>query len=767
MVSKQDILQEFQKNPEKYWKVSLFEEEGFKRYVCEVCGKGFWSLKPRKSCPEHNSYAFISNPITKGSWDYFETWENFKNFFEKNGHEVINRYPVVSTWRPDLFFVIASIQDFQRLEGKIINFEYPANPLIVPQICLRFNDIQNVGVTGKHLTSFQMNGQHAFKKGKEGYWKDTCMQLNYNFLTKVMGIPKQEIVYLEDIWAMPDLSAFGPCIEAHVGGLEIVNNVFMEYYLENGKIKTMPIQVVDVGWGHERLVWFTQGTYTLYDAVFGKTISKLKNKLGLSYDRSIFESYSKLAATLDFERGDAIKAKEEIAKKIGINLQELEKNVLPMQALYAIVDHARSLTFAIADGALPSNVGGGYNLRVLLRRALSFIEKYKFDLELQDICLMHVDYFSKMFPELREATEDIQKIIKHETQKWLESKKQKKKLIERLAGKKLGIEELVKIYESQGITPEELGIKPPQEFYKKLTERKIGKKIEAEKFEHDVSNLPPTKILYYEEPEIFEFRAKVIAVFDDWVVLDQTAFYPTSGGQLHDVGFINDARVLDVVKIGKVVLHKLDKKMSVGQEVFCKVDKERRISTMLHHDAIHLINGAVKKVIGNWCNQYGSQVEESKARIDITHFKRLEANEIAKIEELANQVVEQAIPIQKVVMERNEAEKKFGFRIYQGGYVPEKQIRIIKIGDFDVEACGGTHGKNTKDIGCILITKTKKIADGLVRIEIKAGKAALEFLKQKQKILKEVAKKLGVDVEEVPSKVEEIFNQWKKLRKRK
>ncbi len=765
---KELVLKEFQKNPQKYWKVDIFEQEGYKRYICKICGKGFWSIKERETCPEHDIYQFINNTPVKNKLDYFQTWEKFAKFFEKNGHEIINRYPVVSTWRPDLFFVIASIQDFQRLEGKVISFEYPANPLVVPQICLRFNDIENVGVTGKHLTCFQMSGQHAFNDGKGGYWKDECMQYNFEFLTKELSINKEEIVYLEDVWTMPDLSAFGPCIEAHVRGLEIVNNVFMEFYMDNGQIKQLPTRVVDVGWGHERLVWFSQGTYTLYDAVFKPIIDKLLRQTGISYDKEIFEKYSKLAATLNFEDVDDVeKAKEEVARKIGISKEELEKNVEPMHAIYAIVDHTRSLTFGISDGALPSNVGGGYNLRVLLRRALSFVEKLNLNINPIDVCFMHVDYFGKMFPEIRENTDAIQTILEHEIKKWKEGKKQKAKIIEKLKNKSLSLEELLKVYESQGITPEELGIKVPREFYKKLTEKRSGRRIHEEKINFDVSHLPATQILYYNEPEIFEFEAEVIESFDDWVVLDKTAFFPTSGGQMHDTGKLNESNVIEVIKVGKVILHKVDKPLKKGEKVIGRVDRERRYLTMLHHDAIHIINGAVKKVIGKWCNQYGSQVEHNKARIDITHFKRLEKEEVEKIEKLANEVVKNAISIEKEILPRQEAERKYGFWIYQGGYVPEKNIRIVKIGNFDVEACGEKKKKNTKDVGCILITRTKRIADGLVRIEIKANKAAIEFLEEKKRILEKVAETLNVREEEVPEKVMEVFNEWKKLKKKK
>ncbi|RLJ06455.1 MAG: alanine--tRNA ligase, partial [Candidatus Aenigmatarchaeota archaeon] len=231
MLTKEGLKKEFEKNWKKHYEVELFREKGFIRKKCPNCGKNFWTLDPdRKLCgdPPCENYGFIGKTITKGKWDYIETWKQFEKFFVKEGHTSIPRYPVIDRWRPDLFFTIASIQDFQRLDQGNMVFEYPANPLVVPQVCLRFNDISNVGVTGRHHTSFIMSGQHAFGYPKEGYFKDRCMELNFGFLHRVMGIPETEITYIEDLWTMPDFSAFGPSIEAFSKGLELVNHVFMQ-----------------------------------------------------------------------------------------------------------------------------------------------------------------------------------------------------------------------------------------------------------------------------------------------------------------------------------------------------------------------------------------------------------------------------------------------------------------------------------------------------------------------------------------------------------
>lgn len=768
MLTKEKIMKEFQKEPEKYWRVELFEREGFVRKVCPVCNKGFWTLEEeRKHCPDPScgeEYGFLGNPVTKVKWDYVEAWKNFERFFVKKGHASIPRYPVITIWREDLFFNIASIVDFQRFDEGVMVFEYPANPLIVPQMCLRFNDIANVGVTGRHNTCFMMPGQHAFNYPKEGYWKDRTIELNFEFLTKVMGIPKEKIIYVEELWTMPDLSAFGPYIESFSLGLELCNSGFMQFGRSDSGYRELPMKVVDVGWGLERLVWFSNGTPTSYDVVFGPVVKKIIEKVGVEYDKELFLKYAKIAGCLDVNEVKDIRVvREKVARKLGMSVEEIEEKIAPLEAVYAIADHTRALVFAIADGALPSNVGGGYNLRVILRRALSFIEKFRWDLKLKEVALWHVCYLKKIFPELEEAREDIEKILDVEEGRYRKTRERCKKLVTLLKKEELKEEELLRIYESYGITPEDLGIKVPSTFYDKLTRKHMGKRKEEKSLPFNVSELPGTQVLFYQP--IYGFKARVIKTFNSYVVLDRSAFYPRSGGQDCDLGFIDGKKVLDVEKIGRVIVHKIEGEIEEGKEVECKVDRKRREILTHHHDAIHVINGAARKVLGNHIHQYGAEKTVEKARIDLTHYQGLSEEEIERIERIANDIIEKGIEIEKFWMERKEAEKKFGFKIYQGGYVPSKEVRIVKIGDFDIEACSGTHGNNTREIGWIKIIKTKRIADGLVRIEILAGERATEYLEEKERILKEVAKELNVREEEVPKAVESLFKEWKKLKK--
>jgi alanyl-tRNA synthetase len=772
MVTKADILKQLQKEPEKYWKVGIFEQEGFQRKVCPNCGKGYWTLQEdRIHCPDPGcgeEYGFIGDTVTKSKTDYIETWKLFEKFFVKNGHASVPRYPVISRWREDLFFNIASIVDFQRFDEGVMTFDYPENPLIVPQMCLRFNDIPNVGITGRHHSCFMMPGQHAFNMPKEGYGKDKCIDLNFKFFTEAMGVPKEELIYMEDLWAMPDFSALGPYIETFSRGLELVNSGYMQFSLANGGLKDLPMKAIDVGWGLERLCWFSNGTPTGYESVFGPVVEKLKDVCSVEYDEEFFMKYAKVSGSLNIDEvSDLAKARQQVAKSIGVSVDELEKKIAPLEGLYAVADHSRALAFAISDGGLPSNVGGGYNLRVILRRALGFIQKFGWKVKLEDVAHWHIDYLKKLFPELAENEDDIGKILDVEEKRYSENKSRAAKIVQSLSGKTVSSDEMIQLYDSQGITPEQLGIETPPDFYAKVTERHMGQEAEKQKPQLDVSSLPQTKVMYYDEPYVFEFDAKILAVLNEnFVILDQTAFYPTSGGQQHDMGTIDNVAVTDVFKIGKVIVHRTFGELKSGKTVRCVVDRDRRKILQRHHDAVHVVNGATKKVLGNHVNQAGAEKDVDKARLDITHYEALTEDDRMKIEDLANSVVQKSVPVKKHVMSRSDAERKFGFRIYQGGYVPSKEVRVVEIENFDIEACAGTHGDNTGEIGPIVIIKTKRIADGVVRIELKAGDVAEEYLREKENILKEVSSKLGVPEGDVPKAVEKMFAEWKSLRKR-
>ena len=359
--------------------MTVLKNAGFKRRKCKGCGQWFWSLE-KETCGDTNcegGYHFINGHDM--GWDFLTTIEKWERFFERNRHKVIDPYPIVARWRDDLHFVIASIADFQPWVLRGIT-EPPGNPLAVSQPCLRFNDLDNVGRTGRHMSMFFMGGQHAFNL--HDYWINETIHFGFKFLKDILKIPAEKITYKEDVWSGG--GNFGPCIEAFSDGLEIVNHVFMQFEDTDGGYKEMKMKVVDTGWGIERLAWYASGKANTYEAIFPR-LAKLRHDLKIDTDFKDF-IWSQIGL-YDVNEGEAM------PPAIREKLQKMK----PLQDLYTVLDHTRGLSFALADGAIPSNVGGGYNLRVLLRRVFSIIEKNKFDISPEELIKGHAHYFSKRF----------------------------------------------------------------------------------------------------------------------------------------------------------------------------------------------------------------------------------------------------------------------------------------------------------------------------------------------------------------------------------
>jgi alanyl-tRNA synthetase len=768
---KELLRKKFSSDPDRYYKVELFRKYGFIRKKCPLCEGYFWTLDEKNAhCPEQpcGEYTFLGDPPTNKRFGYTDAWNTISNYFQKNGHKKIARYPVVCRWRPDLYFTVASIVDFQRIESGKVVFEFPANPLIVPQVCPRFVDIGNVGITGRHYTSFCMVGQHALAN-PEGYWKDRCIELDFNLLTQEFNIPKEEIIFKEDVWVGP--GAFGNSLEFYVRGLELGNAVFTAFEGNPFHYKEYEEKVIDMGAGLERFAWITQGTPTSYDSVFGKAALELQQKIGLEFndsEKNLMFRYFKLAGTMDveqFKTGDT--APIEILRQIGETNEQFAKKMIALRSIYSIIDHTRTLVFAISDGALPSNVGGGYNLRVILRRAFDYVASLGEGNDLGSIAEWHCNDLRVMFPELREHVEEIKTVFDAEEAKYGTTKEHSRKIIEGLVAKKSGLssEQMIQLYDSDGITPETLqreGLKidVPADFYTKVTERHMSqRRIDSEKESIEVLDLPPTRLLFYENRDQFKFEAKVLAIIrDQYLVLDMTAFYARSGGQEPDHGTIEGFQVVDVIKSNGVVLHQMkDLKSGIilGETVHGVVDKKRRSLIMRHHTATHIVNGASRRILGSWVWQHSAFKDEDMGKLDITHFAHLSREQVLKIERLSNEVVRQDLPVKVSFIPRNEAEQKYGFRLYQGGVVPNKELRIVNIEGWDVEACGGTHCSSTGEIGLIKITKSERVQDGVERLEFVAGEAAVDYVEHQESILNEAVSQLETGNEKL---IEAIAN---------
>ncbi|MGV8086818.1 MAG: alanine--tRNA ligase [Candidatus Woesearchaeota archaeon] len=791
---KKSFKLEASKTPEKYYAVNALKNEGFTRGQCNHCKKFFWSTHSRDVCGDAEcikGLTLFSNNPTRNPMTYIEVWEKYKKHFTNLGYTAINRYPVVSKWNPTTDFTIASIAAFQPyvVSGEV---EAPAKKLVIPQFCLRFGDIDNVGITGSHCTGFVMIGQHAFVSPTEWNQEHFFMDI-YNYVTKVVNLSKDELVLHEDAWAGG--GNFGPCMEFFSNGIELFNQVYMMFEHSDEGDRELKIKVLDMGLGMERIAWFSQGTATMYDAIFPTVLDYLKETTNVQFDMELFRKFAPYSALLNVDEvEDMNSAWQNVAEHVGIDVETLKAKILPMTAIYSIAEHLRSLLFAITDGGLPSNVGGLYNLRVIFRRMMNFIDKNSWteNIDIKKVLRLHAQYLEPIFPELNNAVNEVYEILEYERKKYYESRQREHNIIKNIVIKNETIttEKLIELYDSNGINPEELAIEAkkqnleiivPDNFYKLVAEKheldtikaKDSIKTQTKKEKHyDVGELK-TDALYFEHYDLIDFKGVVLKIIHDTeeknykVILDKTVFYPTSGGQLNDVGTLEKCKVIDVFKQGKVIIHVLNEiNFNEGQIIHGKIDFDRRMQLAQHHTATHILNGAARKILGEHIWQAGASKTLEKARLDITHYENLSKEQLSKIEDFANKIIKENIPVNKSFMRRNIAESKYGFRIYQGGAVPGKDLRIVEILGFDVEACGGTHLDITGDAGQIRIIKSSKLQDGIVRIEFTAGLAAEKTLQEKETSLDEISKILNCNPKQVPLRAEELFSKWKKIVKK-
>ncbi|MFH1134257.1 MAG: alanine--tRNA ligase [Nanoarchaeota archaeon] len=777
---KEEFRQKASVAPEKFYAVDVLKEEGYQRKQCPHCKRHYWSIG-RETCGDPacaGGYTFFDKPPAKKKLDYLGVWNEFAKHFKKRGYTPIPRYPVAARWRDDTDFVQASIYDFQPyvVRGEV---EPPANPLVVPQFCLRFNDIDNVGLTGAHFTGFVMIGQHAFVPPEQfkqaQYFRDI-----HSWLKEGLGLPNDEITYHEDAWAGG--GNFGPCMEFFSRGLELGNQVYMWYEKTAAGSKDLSIRVLDMGMGHERNAWFSQGTPTAYEATFPTVCYHLFQKTGVKPDADLIRRFIPYASYLNVdESADINKNWQLVADKVGMSVKDLRAQIMPLSGLFSIAEHMRTLLVALSDGCLPSNTGGSYNLRVLYRRANSILKEYNWNISLIELCELHARYLQPLFPELSEHLDEVANILDVEEKRFIEMRKRSRGMIEQMLQKPVTVQSLVQAYDTQGINPQlvaqvakELGksVSIPDDFYAKVQELHAGqesatatvKKVLPPEFSAlDNVVIQQTRALYLQDYRLSITTATVMAKIGVYVVLDQTVFYPTSGGQLHDMGTVDDLKVVNVFKYHNLIVHQLEKEGAFmpGSRVQLAIDMQRRKQLAQHHTATHIVNAAARLVLGNHVNQAGAKKTLEKATLDITHYDNLTDEQLKRIEAEANAIVTRNIPIQLVSMPRARAERDFGMRIYQGGAVPGKELRIVSIKGIDVEACGGTHLNSTGEVGPIKVLRSSKVQDGVIRIEYSAG-AALDIRDSQEKtLLKEAAAILGCDPDQVPGRADELFHKWK------
>ncbi len=711
--------------------LDFFHRNGFARRACPACGAAFWTLGSHTRCQESpcSPYGFLGRPGFGRPHRLSEMRERFLAFFERHGHERVRRYPVIARWRADVFFVQASIYDFQPwvTSGEV---PPPANPLTISQPCVRFVDLEEVGRSGRHFTEFEMLAHHAFNRpDRPVYFKDRTVELCHELLTSELGADPRAITYKEEVWEGG--GNLGPSLSVGLLGVELATLVFMEYRRDGEALAPMPLTVVDTGYGLERFTWMSQGTETAYEAVFGPLLTELP--LG------------------------------------------------PPATAAMLLDHARTVNFLLTDGIVPSNSQEGYYARLLLRRMLRTLGSRPDRPSLPALLDRVAREQAKDHPELGEHRDDQRRVVAAETERFEEAIARARGTIRResarraAGGPPFGPEDLVGWYDSLGVTPdvavEELGgrLTVPEDFYARVARRHEAEiaratatpEAEAARPPEPPADLAPTEVLYYADPYTHAFRGRVAFAAGPWVVLDRTYFYPTGGGQITDTGTLEGIPVVEVSRHGPWVFHRLDRPapFAPGATVAGAIDLPRRRQLMQHHTATHLLHGALRELLGPHVWQAGAFKGTELARIDITHYRALTREELHDVDRRVNQVVRENRPVRSYFEGRAEAERRFGFTLYQGGAVPGRELRIVEIEGFDVEACGGTHCTRTGEVGFVSLLGTERIQDGVVRLVYAAGDRALDLKELHDRALAEAARKLGVPPEKVPEGVDRLLGE--------
>ena len=808
---------------------TLFESMGYIRKKCTVSGLWFWtSDAQRETCGDTNQdeYTFIGNPLIKGFSSRGrdlkdEMREAFLNFFEQSSHTRVDPYPVLARWRDDIHLNIASIANFQPhvTSGMV---EPPSNPLTISQPCIRLTDVDAVGRSGRHLTTFEMMAHHVFNDSEKGisyYWANECITFCHQMLTETFAISDKEITYVENPWSGGGNA--GEAVEVIVGGLELATLVFMNLVededgdvdIKGERYSEMSLQIIDTGYGLERFCWAAAGTPTIYEAIYPETVkwlkdisgfTKIESSLdGINLDKLLGEM-SKLNGIMNIEAGvdgeELIQIFIERLSERGFSItsQQFQSVTEPLSCIYAIPDHLHALANMLGDGLVPSNAKSGYLARMLARRILRMRDDLGLDVSLVDLMSHHLE--NNFEAESKTQTTDgILTILKLEEIRYDEMLRKGQEVIKtklKSVDKKssdIPDNTLFELNDSHGLAPDitvsiakELGwdsVELRAGFSAELAERhaklaKANAKVSNEKqlFNHEIT-LPATNLLYYEDVMRQEFDASVLASIEvdheyasHAIILDRTCFYPEGGGQEGDYGELqtqaNSAKVLDTQKHGDYVLHLTNNSLEIGDIVRGSIDWNRRKQLMDHHTAVHVVGGAARRLLGPHVYQAGANKSVESARLDITHYSRLSREDLDAIEELANSVIEQVSRTEKSELNRKDADKKFGFDLYQGGAPKGSEVRILRISDHDIQACGGTHHDDLRQIGSIRVVRSNAVQDGVERLHIVAGNAARNFAREQENLLRTSADVFGVSTADLPKTAERFFSEWKEQKRK-
>jgi alanyl-tRNA synthetase len=742
-----------------------------------------------------------------------EIRKKFLDYFAGNGHTLVPSASLVPEKDPTLLFVNAGMVQFKNLFLGIEKRDYFRATSC--QKCVRaggkHNDLDNIGKTLRHHTFFEMLGNFSFGD----YFKKDAIWYAWEFLTRELGLDEEKLwvtVYKEDdeaaaiwksigvrperivrlgekdnFWSMGDEGPCGPCSEiiydlgdavgcrrpeCRVGCdcdryLEIWNLVFMEFErTKNREMERLPQPSIDTGMGFERITSVLQGKIGNYETdLFSPLIKRLEDMCRSVYGEN--------------ERTDV--------------------------AMRVIADHARGAAFIINDGVLPGKDGRAYVLRRIIRRALRYGKKIGIEREfLHDLSSTVVDIMD-VYPDIRNNHPYIARIIKGEEERFMETLNVGMKVYEEIAyevkkkGDRVILGELVyKLYDTYGF-PLDITTEMAEEdgfildikgFETALEGQKarsrIGSKLKGEMLgEGQISVLKEgitSEFLGYRQ--LYVEGATVLSLLRDEqpvpemrvgetgeVYFDKTPFYAESGGQVEDEGTIvwpgGNAKVLAVKKVkSDLFSHVLAVEEGVlkrGQKANLAVDKDKRLSVARNHTATHLLQYALRKVLGDHVKQSGSLVEKDRLRFDFSHFKGLDTLELAKVEDIVNEKIMACNDVTIEVKNRDEAIKEGATALFEEKY--GETVRVVKIGDFSVELCGGTHVRNTGEIGSLYVMSESSLASGVRRIEATTGKGALLHKKKLDGLIRSVSKACNIEAERISEKIESLVSDLEKQEK--
>jgi len=709
-----------------------------------------------------------------------EIRKSFLDFFEKKDHRIVPGSPVIPHGDPTLLFTNAGMNQFKDVflgTGKR-DYLRAADTQKCIRVSGKHNDLEEVGKDTYHHTFFEMLGNWSFGD----YYKAEAIEWAWELLTNVWGLERDRLyatVYRTDdeafelwkrflpsdrilrfdekdnFWEMGETGPCGPCSEIHYdktldkSGLSLVNMgtpdvieiwnlVFIQYNRKSdGSLEELQAKHVDTGMGFERICAVIQGKDSNYETdIFMPLINELENLSSRKYSQKLNDP-------------DGI-------------------------AMRVISDHIRTLSFAIADGAIPGNEGRGYVLRRILRRASRYARNLGFKepvlYKLLDKLIEIMGYF---FQELQNNRDIIQKVIKAEEESFLQTLdkglEKFENIIHNLKQDELKVisgADAFQLYDTFGfpldltqILAEENGLTVDINGFEEQMNAQKERSRKARKIHHQEVefNLPELNTEFTGYSEI-STEAKVLYVEENKIVFDKTPFYVESGGQISDTGeFIlagERYKVIDLKKIGDAIIHFTDKEIEnlVGETALLSVDSYRRKKIMKNHSATHLLHEALRQVLGDHIKQAGSLVAPDYLRFDFNHFEKVKPSEIKRIEDIVNQKIFEGIDVETRILPLKEAERNPKTKMFFGDKYGDIVRVVVMDENYSMEFCGGTHVKNTSEIQLFKILSESSIAAGVRRIEAITGNSIINYL---DNLIEKLSNK-DIEISELSNKIRQL-----------